>query len=137
MVFARPHRVLALCLGAGQPRVVVPTLFDACQAAGVGSAAIQGDHLLLSVLRTEAAGVTWPPGGVVPPATPLDAHNYPTNEAVRPGLLAAAADPVVRFLFGQINEGDTLGHDLGPDHPQTRVCYGSRYARRRGAGHCG
>lgn len=108
---------------AGQPRVVVPTLFDVCCAAGVGSAAIQGDHLLLSVLRTEAAGVTWPPGGVVPPETPLDAHNYPTNEAVRPSLLAAAADPAVRFLFGQINEGDTLGHDLGPDHPQTRVCY--------------
>ncbi len=108
---------------AGQPRVMVPTLFDACRAAGLRSAAIQGDHLLLAVLRTEAASITWPPGGAIPPGTPLDDHAYPTNAAVRPHLLAAVADPSVQFLFGQINEGDTLGHDLGPDHPATRECY--------------
>lgn len=108
---------------AGQPRVMVPTLFDGCRATGLRCAAIQGDHLLLAVLRTEAASITWPSGGTIPDGTPLDDHAYPTNAALRPHLLAAAADPTVQFLFGQINEGDTLGHDLGPDHPSTRDCY--------------
>lgn len=108
---------------AGQPRVAVPTLFDACRAAGLRSAAIQGDHLLLAVLNAERAAATWPPAGDVPSGVPCDAHGYVTNEAVRPHLLAAAADPAVEFLFGQLNEGDTLGHDLGPDDPATHACY--------------
>ncbi len=108
---------------AGQPRVAVPTLFDVCRTAGLGSASIQGDHLLHAVLRTDTAGTIWPPGGKVPPGTPCDAHEYPTNETVRPHLLAAAADPSVDFLFGQLNEGDTLGHDLGPGDPATRAGY--------------
>ncbi len=107
----------------GEVRVAVPTLFDVCRAAGLRSAAVQGDHLLHAVLQTEAAGMTWPPGGRVPPEVPRDAHAYPTNDAVRPHLLAAAADPAVDFLFGQLNEGDTLGHDLGPDDPATRASY--------------
>lgn len=109
---------------AGQPRVAAPTLFDACRAAGLRSAAIQGDHLLLSVLRAETASAIWPPGDDVPSGVPRDAHGYPTNEAVRPHLLAAAADASVDFLFGHLNEGDTLGHDLGPDDPATRASYG-------------
>lgn len=108
---------------AGRRRVAVPTLFDACRGAGLGSAAVQGDHLLHAVLGTEAAGMTWPPGGTTPPDAPCDAHGYPTNDAVKPHLLAAAADPATDFLFGQLNEGDTLGHDLGPDDPATRACY--------------
>ncbi len=108
---------------AGQPQVAVPTLFDACRAAGLQSAAVQGDHLLHAVLRTEAADVTWPPGGVPPPGVPLDAHGYPTNAAVRPHLLAAARDPAIDFLFGHLNEGDTLGHDLGPDAAAARASY--------------
>ncbi len=108
---------------AGERRVASVTLFDACRAAGRRSAAIQGDHLLHAVLRTEAADLAWPPAGRVPPGTPCDAYGYPTNEAVRPHLLAAAADPAVDFLFGQLNEGDTLGHDRGPGDAATRRCY--------------
>jgi arylsulfatase A-like enzyme len=109
---------------AGRRRVEVPTLFDACTAAGVSSAAIFGDHKLHEILATESAGRTWPPAGaVVPAGTPLDAHGYPTNLAVRPHLLAAAADRRLSFLFAHLNEADTFGHDLGPHHERTRACY--------------
>ena len=108
---------------AGEARVAVPTVFDACRAAGLRSAAVSGDHLLLSVLNAGAADSTWPPGGAVPPGVTCDAHGYVTNEGLRSHVLAAASDPEIDFLFGQINEGDTLGHDLGPDDPSTRACY--------------
>ena len=32
-----------------------PTLFDACRAAGLASASIQGDHKLHEILATESA----------------------------------------------------------------------------------
>lgn len=108
---------------AGQPHVAAPTLFDVCRGAGLRTAAIQGDHLLLAVLNADRATVRWPPGGEVPPHTPVDAHGYPTNAAVRPHLLDAAADPGIDFLFGQLNEGDTLGHDYGPNDPATRAAH--------------
>jgi arylsulfatase A-like enzyme len=108
---------------AGQTRVAAPTLFDLCRAAGLRTAAVQGDHLLLSVLRAAEATDTWPPLGHAPSDVPRDAHGYVTNEAVRPHLLAAAADASLDLLFGQINEGDTLGHDLGPDDSATRASY--------------
>ncbi len=104
-------------------QVHVPTLFDACRAAGLASAAIQGDHLMHGLLKTEAANLIWPPEGTVPPGTPLDDHGYPTNAAVRPHLLAALADGSLDFVFGHLNEADTVGHDLGPDSEPARACY--------------
>jgi len=104
-------------------QVQVPTLFDACRAAGLASAAIQGDHLMHGLLKTEAANRIWPPNGTVPPGTPLDDHGYPTNAAVRPHLIAAIADGAADFVFGHLNEADTIGHDLGPDSEAARACY--------------
>lgn len=124
----RTHLVRSTAIGrvaprwAGERRVAVPTLFDACRAAGLASAAIQGDHLLHEVLRTEAADLRWPPGGNVPAGTPLDVHGYPNNAAVRPHLLEAVRDARLAFVFGHLNETDSLGHDLGPAHPRTRAC---------------
>lgn len=108
---------------AGEARVRVPTLFDACRAAGIACAAVQGDHLLMSVLRSEVADVAWPPRGGVPARSPLDAHGYPANVAVRPQLLAAAGDPRIGFLFGHLNEADTIGHNAGPWHSDALDCY--------------
>jgi arylsulfatase A-like enzyme len=105
---------------AGHSQVTVLTLFDLCRMAGLRSAAVQGDHLLHTVLRTDAADVCWPPGGNLPPhGTPLESHGYAANRAVRPHLLAAVADANLAFVFGQLNEVDSLGHDRGPDHPAT------------------
>jgi arylsulfatase A-like enzyme len=104
-------------------QVQVPTLFDACRRAGLASAAIQGDHLMHGLLKTEAATLIWPREGTVPPGTPLDDHGYPTNAAVRPHLLAAMADGSLDFVFGHLNEADTVGHDFGPDSEPAQASY--------------
>lgn len=104
---------------AGQ-RVTVPTLLDRSQAAGRVARAVLGDHHLARVLRIPSSVLAWPPDGQPPAGTTLDAHGYATNAAVRPHLLAAAADPSVDLLFVHLNEADTLGHDLGPDAPAVR-----------------
>jgi arylsulfatase A-like enzyme len=104
-------------------RLRVPTLFDACAAAGLRSAAVQGDHLMHRFLGTEVASRIWPEDGVVPDGAPVDAHGYPTNEAVLPHLVAALGDSTLDFVFGHLNEADTVGHDTGPDSPDSLACY--------------
>ena len=104
-------------------RVLVPTLFDTCRSAGLRTAAVQGDHLMHPMLGTDAATWIWPPKGEVPQGTPLDDHGYPINAAVRPPLLEAARDGSLAFLFGHLNEADTVGHDTGPDSQASIACY--------------
>jgi hypothetical protein len=106
----------------GEQSVQGPTLLDACRVADLRSAAIHGDHLLGGVLRLAMADFEWPPHSVVPSGTPVDAHGYPTNEAVRPQLLAAVAQGDLDFVFGHLNEADTLGHEMGPHHAATLAC---------------
>ena len=108
---------------AGETRVVVPTLFDACRAAALCSAAIFGDHKLYAILGAEAADLAWPMGGAVPAGTALDAYGYATNEAIRPHLLVNAGDSTLALVVGQINETDTWGHRFGPDAPETLAAY--------------
>jgi hypothetical protein len=81
-----------------------------------------GDHKLQRLLGLDLLDRTWPPAGEVPAGTPLDAHGYPTNEAIRGPVLEAAADPDLDLLFVHLNETDTLGHDLGPAAPETVAC---------------
>jgi hypothetical protein len=81
-----------------------------------------GDHSLQRVLRLDAVDWAWPRAAVIPDDAPLDAHGYPTNAAVRPHLLEAAADPAVDFLFGHLNETDTIGHDAGPQSAEMTAC---------------
>src|SRR5205823_8451762 len=66
---------------AGLRRVQAPTLFDACRAAGVRSAAVLGDHMLYELLGIESADAVWPPGGRVPPGTPRESHGHPAHDA--------------------------------------------------------
>ena len=103
--------------------MLVPTLFDTCRSAGLRTAAVQGDHLMHPMLGTDAATWIWPPKGEVPQGTPLDDHGYPINAAVRPSLLEAARDGSLAFLFGHLNEADTVGHDTGPDSQASMACY--------------
>ncbi|HET7093296.1 MAG TPA: alkaline phosphatase family protein, partial [Thermomicrobiales bacterium] len=108
---------------AGATRVQTPSLFEACRAAGVRSAAVFGDQYLHRILGAEAADASWPPAGDLPAGAPVDPNGYAANEAIRPYLLRAAADPDVRFLFGHINEPDTWGHRRGPRHADTLAAY--------------
>jgi arylsulfatase A-like enzyme len=105
--------------GAQTPRV--PAIFDACRAAGVRTAAIVADDR--GLLCTGSADRRWPPDGVIPPGTALDTHGYPVNAAVLPHLLDAIADSSLGFVFGHVNEADTVGHDHGPESEAARACY--------------
>ncbi len=107
---------------AGASSVLAPTLFDRCQAAGKRSAAVHGDFELHHVLRTGTADLEWP-GASPDPSIPRDAHGYPTNAAVLPRLLDVLGDEGCDFVWGHLNEPDTLGHDLGPGHPDSLRCY--------------
>jgi hypothetical protein len=109
---------------AGSSQVAVPTLLDRARSAGLKSAAIVGDHLLHRVLRTESADVCWPAleSNRVPVVSKRDAYGYATNAAVEPHLLGALSDPTIDFVFGQLNEVDTLGHLGGPLDPSTLEC---------------
>jgi arylsulfatase A-like enzyme len=42
---------------------------------------------------------------------------------VLPHLLAAIADSSLGFIFGHVNEADTVGHDHGPESDAARACY--------------
>ncbi len=112
------HRPGAVPGWAGRRRVAVPTLAAAVATAGLEAAAVVGDHHLHRVLRLGNL-TRWPAGGEVPEGTARDAHGYPVNAAVREPLLRVAAEPGWRLLFAHLNEVDTLGHDLGPGHPDT------------------
>jgi len=106
---------------AGLERPRTPTIFDACRAVGMRTAAIVADDR--GLLCTESADRRWPPGGTIPPGTPLDAHGYPANRAVRPQLLQALGEEANDFVFGHLNESDTVGHDNGPESEAARACY--------------
>jgi arylsulfatase A-like enzyme len=106
---------------AGEANVRIPTLFDAVRDAGLRSAAVCGDQHLVRIMEAERGGVAWPPGGVLPAGTPTCASGYATNAAIREPLLAAARDRGLDFLFGHVNETDTLGHLYSPDDPRTRA----------------
>lgn len=110
---------------AGDTRVRTPTLFGVLQEAGLSSAAICGDQHLVRTMGAQDASVVWPPNGVLPHGTATCASGYATNDAVRPHLLAAVADPALSFVFGHLNETDTWGHLLGPEHPSTLRSYGT------------
>jgi hypothetical protein len=107
---------------AGAQQVQCPTALDRTLAAGVPVAAVVGDHLLWTVLALGRVSGSWPPGGAPPARTALDDHGYPTNDSVRPALLAAVGDPTIELLFGQLNETDTRGHDRGPASDETLDC---------------
>lgn len=104
---------------AGESSVQVPTLFDALRDAGLSTAAVCGDQNLVRIMEAERGGSAWPPGGMLPAGAPTCAAGYATNEAIREPLLAAAKDRTLPFLFGHVNETDTMGHLHGPDDPRT------------------
>ena len=61
----------------------VPTLFDACRAAGRSSAAVFGDQCLVGVTGARTADTHWPPDGV-PPADADDATRTTTSTTATP-----------------------------------------------------
>jgi len=106
---------------AGSRIPTAPTIFERLAAAGLRTAAVMGDDR--GLLCTRAAGFRWPPDDAIPEGVPLDAHGYPANAAVRPHLLKVLEDRDIPFVFGHINEADTVGHDQGPESEAALTCY--------------
>lgn len=106
---------------AGKETPVVPTIFDAFRRANIRTASVVADDR--GLLATGSADQRWPPGNGIPAGIALDAHGYPANSEVLPRLIDAVTDPAAGFVFGHLNESDTIGHDLGPQSEAARECY--------------
>jgi Type I phosphodiesterase / nucleotide pyrophosphatase len=100
----------------------VPTLFDACRAAGRSSAAVFGDQWLVGVTGALAADTHWPPDGVPPPSARRDAHDY-IDDRDTIGELVAALDAGPDLVISQLNAPDTAAHVHGPDSEAALAVY--------------
>jgi hypothetical protein len=107
---------------AGNDLLEVPTIVHVAEAAGLRTAVVMGDDHLARVLRFDELDRVWPQQGIIPEGTERDAHGYPTNAAIRPHVLEAAADSSLDLVFIHMNETDTLAHDLGPGAKETEMC---------------
>lgn len=107
---------------AWQVGISVPTVFDVCRAAGLHTAAVLGDHHLVSVMGATGAETHWPPEGELPPGTPVDVLGYATDDAVLgPLRTAIATEP--DLLVAHLNAPDTAGHVYGPDSREAAEQY--------------
>ena len=106
----------------------VPTLFDACRAAGRSSAAVVGDQCLIGVMGARTADTHWPPNGEIPADARRDAHDYIDDVDTVVELLAAVeARP--DLVVSQLNAPDTAAHVHGPDSDGAFAAYRETDAR--------
>jgi hypothetical protein len=106
----------------------VPTLFDACRAAGHASAGVFSDQCLVGVMGATAADVHWPPDGTPPPDARRDAHGYIVDEDTMVELVRAL-DTGPDLLVSQLNAPDTAAHVYGPDSEAALAAYLATDAR--------
>ena len=100
----------------------VPTLFDACRAAGRTSAAVFSDQCLVGVMGAGTADSHWPPDGVPPEEAPLDTHGYVEDDHTLVEL-CAALDAAPDLVVSQLNGPDTAAHVFGPDSEAALASY--------------
>jgi Type I phosphodiesterase / nucleotide pyrophosphatase len=93
----------------------VPTIFDACRAAGRSSKAVVGDQHLIGVMGARASDDHWPIDGVLGDEIARDGHGYAADKEVLPRLLAALEGDRADLVVGHLNEPDTAAHIFGPD----------------------
>jgi hypothetical protein len=106
----------------------VPTVFDACRAAGRSSAAVVGDQCLVGVMGARRADVHWPPDGEIPDGARRDAHGYIDDSDTIVELLAAI-DTRPDLVVSQLNAPDTAAHVHGPDSEGALAAYRETDAR--------
>ena len=92
----------------------VPTVFDACRAGGRSSAAVLGDQHLVGVMGATTADRHWPPDGVPPDGTLLDAMGY-VDDRDTVVEIVDALDAAPDLLISHLNGPDTAAHLFGPD----------------------
>ncbi len=106
----------------------VPTLFDACRAAGRSTAAVVGDQCLIGVMGARTADSHWPPNGEIPVDARRDAHDYIDDVDTVVELLAAV-DARPDLVVSQLNAPDTAAHVHGPDSDAAFAAYHETDAR--------
>lgn len=109
----------------------VPTIFDACRAAGRTSAAVVGDHNLIGVMGATSADEHWPPDGRLPDDIRRDGHGYAADDEVIPRLWPFLLDGGPDLTIGHLNEPDTAAHVHGPDSDAAIECFRATDARLR------
>jgi predicted AlkP superfamily pyrophosphatase or phosphodiesterase len=102
--------------------LTVPTVFDACRAAGRSSEAILGDHNLVGVMGARAADRHFPFDAHIPEGAPLDPYGY-IDDSMTVQQILAAIDRRPDLLVCQLNRPDTFGHICGPDMPEAHEQY--------------
>jgi arylsulfatase A-like enzyme len=100
----------------------VPTLFDAARAAGRASAAVLGDQHLVGVMGATAADAHWPPNGVPPDGTRLDAMGYADDRDTAVEIVAALESDA-ELVVAHLNGPDTYAHLFGPDSEDALAGY--------------
>lgn len=92
------------------------SLLDAARAAGARTAVVVGDPKILGVVGASRCEAHWPPGGVVPPGTPL-VRGYAANR-VTFGALLDVLDAGADAVLCQLDNTDGVSHMFGPDSPE-------------------
>lgn len=92
------------------------TFLDAARAAGFGTAVVVGDPNILDVVGASRCDAHWPPGGVLPPGTPL-VRGYAAN-AVTFRALLGVLDQGADVVLCQLDNTDGTSHEYGPDSPE-------------------
>ncbi len=92
----------------------VPTVFDACHAAGRSSAVVVGDQYLVGVMGARTADRHWPPDGQPPEGARLDEMGYLDDRETLVALVESL-DQDVDLVVTQLNGPDTAAHLFGPD----------------------
>jgi len=101
----------------------VPTIFDACRAAGRSSAAVLGDQNLIGVMGAAKADHHWPQDGVLADDVDRDGHGYAANHEVLPRILEMLDGDRPDLFVAHINEPDTAAHIYGPDSTEALESY--------------
>ncbi|MGQ0848370.1 MAG: alkaline phosphatase family protein [Actinomycetota bacterium] len=107
--------------GAWEVGPAVPTLFTRLKER-VESAAVLGDHHLVTVMGAQEATEHWPPGGELAGVGQLDLLGYPDDNAVLPVLLTAL-EKGVELVVGYFGSIDTWSHIYGPESEEATDAY--------------
>jgi hypothetical protein len=89
------------------------SFLDAARAAGLRTAVVVGDANILGVVGASRCDAHWPPGGMLPPGTPL-VRGYAAN-AVTFGALLETLDQGADVVLCQLDNTDGFSHEYGPD----------------------
>jgi len=92
------------------------SFLDAAREAGLRTAVVVGDPNILGVVGATRCDVHWPPGGVLPPGTPL-VRGYAANPVTFQALLNVL-DQGSDVVLCQLDNTDGISHEYGPDSPE-------------------